>query len=69
LEDQTKDYIGGVVKWFEKNGSFSHNSVNGGYVSKSGMVSVSEGELIIPSYLNHFIKEKLINLLKEQKNL
>ena len=52
--DQAKDYMGQVAGWFSNRGSSS--AANGGFVTKSGMISVSEGEMIIPSEMNPYYK-------------
>ena len=54
--DQAKDYMGQVAGWFSNRGS--SNAANGGFVTKSGMISVSEGEMIIPSEMNPYYRGK-----------
>ena len=47
-----KKSAGSVVDWVT--GNYSGSAANGGMVTKSGMISVSEGEMIIPSEKNPF---------------
>ena len=57
--DQGKQYAGEVVEWFSGNKpewASGASAARGGFVTKSGMVSVSEGEMIIPSEANPFYK-------------
>ena len=49
-----KKSAGSVVDWVT--GNYSGSAANGGMVTKSGMISVSEGEMIIPSEKNPFYK-------------
>ena len=51
----TKQSAGRVVEFFSNKG-FKSSAARGGFVTKSGMISVSEGEMIIPSEKNPFYK-------------
>lgn len=51
----TKQSAGRVVEFFSNKG-FKPSAARGGFVTKSGMISVSEGEMIIPSEKNPFYK-------------
>lgn len=46
----------GKVKSFGKRSTTTEQAADGGHVTKSGMVAVSEGEMIIPSEKNPFYK-------------
>ncbi len=57
--DQGKQYAGEVAEWFSGNKpewASGASAARGGFVTKSGMVSVSEGEMIIPSEANPFYR-------------
>ena len=56
LGNTAKQYAGQVSDWFF--GKMDERAANGGFVTKSGMVSVSEGEMIIPSEMNPFYRGK-----------
>lgn len=54
LGNTAKQYAGEVKNWFF--GNLDSRAANGGFVTKSGMVSVSEGEMIIPSEMNPYYR-------------
>ena len=54
LGNTAKQYAGEVKNWFF--GNMDSRAANGGFVTKSGMVSVSEGEMIIPSEMNPYYR-------------
>ena len=54
LGNTAKQYTGEVKDWFF--GNMSERAARGGFVTKSGMISVSEGEMIIPSEANPFYR-------------
>ena len=57
--------VGGKVKDFFTGGDKS-NAYSGGNVTKTGLVAVSEGELIIPSELNPYYKGKTDKLKQKR---